>query len=43
MRDVEASLADALGPESTVWKSTVSRICEAIKDEFDTWRTRDWE
>lgn len=41
VRDVEASLADALGPESTVSKSTVSRICEAIKDEFDTWRTRD--
>ena len=38
---MEASLADALGPESTVSKSTVSRICEAIKDEFDTWKTRD--
>jgi transposase-like protein len=41
VRDVEASLADALGPESTVSKSTVSRICEAIKDEFDAWKTRD--
>lgn len=41
VRDVEASLADALGPESTVSKSTVSRICEAIKDEFDTWKNRD--
>jgi putative transposase len=41
VRDVEASLAEALGPESTVSKSTVSRICEAIKEEFDTWRTRD--
>ncbi|MGH9267168.1 MAG: IS256 family transposase, partial [Acidimicrobiales bacterium] len=41
VRDVEASLADALGPESTVSKSTVSRICEAIKDEFDTWKVRD--
>lgn len=41
VRDVEASLADALGPDSTVSKSTVSRICEAIKDEFDTWRARD--
>lgn len=41
VRDVEASLADALGPESTVSKSTVSRICEAIKDEFDAWRLRD--
>jgi putative transposase len=41
VRDVEASLADALGPESTVSKSTVSRICEAIKEEFDAWKTRD--
>ena len=41
VRDVEASLADALGPDSTVSKSTVSRICEAIKAEFDTWKTRD--
>jgi putative transposase len=40
VRDVEASLADALGPEATVSKSTVSRICEAIKDEFDAWKTR---
>ena len=40
VRDVEASLAEALGPESTVSKSTVSRICEAIKDEFDAWKTR---
>ncbi len=41
VRDVEASLADALGPDSTVSKSTVSRICEAIKDEFDIWKARD--
>jgi hypothetical protein len=41
VRDVEASLADALGPDSTVSKSTVSRICEAIKAEFDAWKTRD--
>jgi putative transposase len=27
VRDVEASLADALGPDATVSKSTVSRIC----------------
>jgi putative transposase len=41
VRDVEASPADALGPDSTVSKSTVSRICEAIKVEFDERRTRD--
>jgi putative transposase len=40
-RDVEAALREALGPEATVSKSTVSRICEQIKDEFATWRTRD--
>ena len=40
-RDVEASLADALGPEATLSKSTVSRVCTAIRDEFDTWRRRD--
>jgi transposase-like protein len=40
VRDVEAALADALGAEAALSKSTVSRICEAIKDEFDTWKTR---
>ncbi|MGH9291721.1 MAG: IS256 family transposase [Acidimicrobiales bacterium] len=41
VRDVEASLADALGAEATLSKSTVSRICEAIKDEFEVWSKRD--
>ena len=41
VRDVEAALADALGPEATLSKSTVSRICEAIKVEFDAWSRRD--
>lgn len=40
VRDVEATLADALGPEAALSKSTVSRVCEAIKDEFDTWKGR---
>jgi len=40
-RDVEASLAEALGPESTVSRSTVSNICQAIKTEFDVWKTKD--
>ena len=39
-RDVEACLADALGEQAALSKSTVSRICEAIKTEFDTWRAR---
>jgi putative transposase len=41
VRDVEAALAEALGPEAALSKSTVSRICEAIKDEFDAWKARD--
>ncbi|MGH2695745.1 MAG: IS256 family transposase [Actinomycetota bacterium] len=41
VRDVEAALAEALGPEATVSKSTVSRVCEAIKDEFDAFKARD--
>ena len=40
VRDVEASLADALGAEAALSKSTVSRVCGAIKDEFDTWKAR---
>jgi putative transposase len=41
VRDVEAALAEALGPEAALSKSTVSRICQVIKEEFDAWRTRD--
>ena len=41
MRDVEATLAEALGPEASMSKSTVSRICAAIKDEFEAFKTRD--
>jgi putative transposase len=41
VRDVEATLAEALGPDATVSKSTVSRVCQAIKDEFDAFRRRD--
>ena len=41
VRDVEATLAEALGSEAALSKSTVSRICEAIKIEFEAWRTRD--
>ena len=41
VRDVEAALTEALGPEATVSRSTVSRICEAIKSEFDAFKHRD--
>jgi putative transposase len=40
-RDIEAALRESLGADATIGKSTVSRICEAIKTQFDTWRVRD--
>lgn len=33
-------LADALGEQAALSRSTVSRICSAIKDQFDVWRSR---
>ena len=40
VRDVEQTLADALGAEATLSKSTVSRVCEQVKTEFEAWRER---
>jgi putative transposase len=40
VRDVEATLAEALGAEAALSKSTVSRICQAIAEQFESWRTR---
>jgi transposase-like protein len=40
-RDIDATLAEVLGPEAALSKSTVSRICAAIGAEFAAWRTRD--
>jgi putative transposase len=40
-RDIEATLAEVLGPQATLSKSTVSRICSAIGEEFAAWRARD--
>lgn len=40
VRDVEASLADAFGPQAALSKSTVSRVCQAIAEQFNTWRCR---
>jgi putative transposase len=39
-RDVEATLADALGAEAALSKSTVSTICQAIHDELQAWSAR---
>ena len=33
-RDIEASLAEVLGAEAALSRSTVSRICSQLKDEF---------
>ncbi len=40
VRDVEATLADALGPQASLSKSTVSRVCQVIAEQFNTWRIR---
>jgi transposase-like protein len=40
-RDIEAALAEVLGPEAALSKSTVSRICQRIRVEFEAWRNRD--
>ena len=40
-RDIEAALAEVLGPEAALSKSTVSWICQRIRDEFAAWRGRD--
>jgi transposase-like protein len=40
-RDIEALLAEALGPEAALSKSTASRICQRMRGEFDEFRTQD--
>ena len=40
-RDIEALLAEALGPEAALSKSTASRICQRLRDEFDAFRDQD--
>lgn len=40
VRDVEATLAEALGSEAALSKSTVSKVCEAIAEEFEVWKRR---
>src|SRR6478735_5650739 len=39
-RDVENTLADALGAEAALSKSTVSRVCQVIGEQFDRWSSR---
>ena len=40
VRDVEATLADALGDQAAISKSTVSSVCQQIKDEYQVWALR---
>ena len=40
VRDVEATLAEALGDQAAISKSTVSAICQAIKDQYQAWAQR---
>jgi transposase-like protein len=40
VRDVEAILADALGDQAAISKSTVSSVCQQIKEEYQAWAGR---
>jgi putative transposase len=40
VRDVEAALAEALGDQAAISKSTVSSVCGQVKDEYEAWARR---
>ena len=40
VRDVQATLADALGDQAAISKSTVSEVCKAIRAEYQEWAHR---
>src|SRR6201982_510135 len=40
VRDVEAALAEALGDQAAISKSTVSSVCQQIKGEDERWTRR---
>jgi hypothetical protein len=40
-RDIQATLAEVLSPQAALSRSTVSRICQRIREEFAAWRARD--
>ncbi|MGH3285075.1 MAG: IS256 family transposase [Streptosporangiaceae bacterium] len=40
VRDVEATLADALGDQAAISKSTVSSVCQQITGEYQAWAGR---
>ena len=41
VRDMEAALAEALGDQAAISKSTVSSACQQIKDEYERWAALD--
>ncbi len=40
VRDVEATLAEALGDQAAISKSTVTSVCQPIKAEYERWAAR---
>jgi putative transposase len=40
VRDVQATLAETLGDQAAISKSTVSEICKAIRAEYQAWARR---
>ena len=40
-RGIEALLAEALGPEAALSRSTASRVCARLRDDFEAFRHRD--
>jgi transposase-like protein len=40
-RDVEAMLVEVFGQDATISRTTVSRICQRLRAEFDAWKRRD--
>lgn len=40
MRDVQATLAETLGDQAAISKSTVSEVCKAIRAEYQAWARR---
>lgn len=40
-RDVEAMLAETFGDDAGISRSTVSRVCARLREEFDAWSQRD--
>jgi transposase-like protein len=40
-RDIQATLVEVFGQDATISRTTVSRICQRLRAEFDAWKRRD--